>query len=457
MEAKPKILIVDDDENVQEVLKSFLDDEGYIFCSAFRGKEAIQKADQCNPDIILLDVMMPDMDGLEVCAQLRSSEKFREIPILLITSLDDRNSRLKGLGCGADDFLVKPVDRAELRARIRTIIRLNRYRLLHNERARYETLFNLSPDALIITDEEGIIHQINPSTAALNLCINRDDPPPDLIGYPFIELLPPQNASLFLSEYHSILQDGSKTLRLETELHQKTHLYLPVEIHAKRFDWNENRYVQILIRDISERKLTEQQIKKAYDTLQESLEETIAGWGCTLERRDMETYGHTQRVTEITVDLARKMGFTEDQIIHVRRGAALHDLGKIGIPDSILLKPAPLDEEEWEIMRKHPLYAYEMISSIFYLLPASIIPLYHHERWDGSGYPQGLKGEEIPLEARIFAIVDVWDALSSDRPYRKAWKKDKIIQYLRQNAGVLFDPNIVDLFLKNIDLYDSFA
>jgi HD-GYP domain-containing protein (c-di-GMP phosphodiesterase class II) len=277
----------------------------------------------------------------------------------------------------------------------------------------------------------------------------------DLIGNPFINLLPQQHATHYMEEYQSILEDGERTLRLETELYQTNNLYLPVEIHAKRFVWNENRYVQILIRDISERKLAEQQIKKAYDALQESLEETIVGWGRTLEKRDMETHGHTQRVTEITVAMAKKLGFTDDQLVQIRRGAALHDLGKIGIPDRILLKPAPLDEEEWEIMRKHPTYAYEMISSIFFLLPASIIPLYHHERWDGSGYPQGLKGEEIPLEARIFAIVDVWDALSSDRPYRKAWKRDKIIQYIRQNAGVLFDPSIVEIFLETIEQIEA--
>ncbi len=455
METQPRILIIDDDENVQEVLKSFLYDEGYNFCFASTGNEGIQKAHQCNPDVILLDVMMPDMNGLEVCAHLRASEQFREIPILLITSLSDRSSRIEGLRCGADDFLVKPIDRAELRARIRTIIRLNRYRLLHNERTRYETLFNLSPDALIITDEAGIIRMINPAAKSLNLCINREKPDMDLIGNPFINLLPQQHATHYMEEYQSILEDGERTLRLETELYQTNNLYLPVEIHAKRFVWNENRYVQILIRDISERKLAEQQIKKAYDALQESLEETIVGWGRTLEKRDMETHGHTQRVTEITVAMAKKLGFTDDQLVQIRRGAALHDLGKIGIPDRILLKPAPLDEEEWEIMRKHPTYAYEMISSIFFLLPASIIPLYHHERWDGSGYPQGLKGEEIPLEARIFAIVDVWDALSSDRPYRKAWKRDKIIQYIRQNAGVLFDPNIVEVFLENIEQIEA--
>lgn len=179
---------------------------------------------------------------------------------------------------------------------------------------------------------------------------------------------------------------------------------------------------------------------------------TIEGWSRAMDLRDEETEGHTQRVTDLTLQLARKLGITDDQLIHIRRGALLHDMGKLGIPDQILLKSGKLTDEEWVIMHKHPVYAYEMLSSIEYLCPALDIPYCHHEKWDGSGYPRGLKGEEIPLAARIFAVIDVWDALTSDRPYRKAWSREQTLEYIREQSGSHFDPQIVAVFLANMDL-----
>ncbi len=174
---------------------------------------------------------------------------------------------------------------------------------------------------------------------------------------------------------------------------------------------------------------------------------TIEGWSRALDLRDKETEGHTRRVTEMTLRLARAMGMGDSELVHVRRGALLHDIGKLGIPDHILLKPGKLTEEEWALMRKHPLYAYEMLAPIAYLKPALDIPRYHHEKWDGSGYPYGLRGEQIPLAARVFAVVDVWDALVSDRPYRPAWSREKALAYLRQESGRHFDPQVAEAFL----------
>jgi len=179
----------------------------------------------------------------------------------------------------------------------------------------------------------------------------------------------------------------------------------------------------------------------AYDT-------TLVGWSHAMDLRDKETEGHTQRVTEKSVRLAREIGFTEDELVHVRRGALLHDIGKIGIPDSILLKPGPLTDEEWIQMRKHPQYAYDLLWPIVYLRPALDIPYYHHEKWDGTGYPNGLKGEQIPLSARLFAVIDVWDALRSDRPYRPALPEVEVLEYITQQGGKHFDPQVVECFLR---------
>ncbi|MFZ5911424.1 MAG: HD domain-containing phosphohydrolase [Chloroflexota bacterium] len=179
--------------------------------------------------------------------------------------------------------------------------------------------------------------------------------------------------------------------------------------------------------------------------------ETIEGWSAALDLRDKETEGHTQRVTDMTLRLAASMGLPDTELLHIRRGALLHDIGKMGVPDHILLKPGKLSEEEWGKMRLHPVYAYELLSQIAYLKPALDIPYCHHEKWDGSGYPRGLKGEQIPPAARIFAVVDVWDALTSARPYRKAWSKRKALAHIRKLSGSHFDPKVVEIFLKMIE------
>jgi HD-GYP domain-containing protein (c-di-GMP phosphodiesterase class II) len=188
--------------------------------------------------------------------------------------------------------------------------------------------------------------------------------------------------------------------------------------------------------------------------LAQAYEDTIDGWSRALDLRDRETEGHSQRVTDLTLELARRMDIPEDQLAHIRRGAKLHDIGKMGIPDTILLKPDQLTQDEWKIMRRHPILAADLLYPIEFLAPALEIPFGHHEKWDGMGYPQGLRGEEIPLAARIFAVIDVWDAITHDRPYRPAWTKLKALEHIREQAGKHFDPRVVEEFLAML-LNDS--
>jgi putative two-component system response regulator len=319
------VLIVDDEYAGRETLQSVLEGEGYTLEMAENGMQALEKARALLPDVILLDVMMPGMTGYEVCEHIRNDPHLAEIPIVILTALDDRDSMLTALKAGADDFISKPFDRFELRARLLGITRLNRY--------------------------------------------------------------------------HKLIEERSK-LR---------------EAHA--------------------------QLLSAYEA-------TIEGWSHAMDLRDNETEGHSRRVAELTMVLAEEFGMNDDDIVHLRRGALLHDMGKLGIPDSILQKPGSLTDEEWVIMRKHPQFAYDMLHSIEYLRPALEIPYSHHEKWDGSGYPRGLKGEEIPLAARLFAVVDVWDALTSDRPYRAAWSKERVMAHIRDQSGKHFDPQVVDVFFK---------
>ena len=189
------------------------------------------------------------------------------------------------------------------------------------------------------------------------------------------------------------------------------------------------------------------ELTQAYDA-------TIQGWSRALDLRDNETEGHTQRVTELTTKLGRQFGLSEEELVHVRRGALLHDIGKMGVPDGILLKPGPLTDEEWVIMRKHTTFAFELLSPIQFLYPALDIPYCHHEKWDGTGYPRGLSGDQIPFAARIFAVVDVWDALTSDRPYRAAWPEEKVLAHILSLSGTHFDPQVLKICLESGLLQD---
>jgi PAS domain S-box-containing protein/putative nucleotidyltransferase with HDIG domain len=189
-------------------------------------------------------------------------------------------------------------------------------------------------------------------------------------------------------------------------------------------------------------------LKRSHDELTLSYDRTIEGWARALDLKDQETEGHSRRVTELSVALAARLGIRGEELMHVRRGALLHDIGKMGVPDAILLKPGKLDREEWEVMKRHTTHGYELLKPIPFLWPALEIPYLHHERWDGTGYPLGLKGDEIPRAARIFAIVDVYDALTNDRPYRPAWSREEALAYIASQAGRQFDPAIAAEFLR---------
>jgi putative nucleotidyltransferase with HDIG domain/PAS domain S-box-containing protein len=231
------------------------------------------------------------------------------------------------------------------------------------------------------------------------------------------------------------------------------------------FDWHERYYLGQMAQmaalelekfvlldtarqEIQERKRAELRIRDAYEALDQAYESTLIGWAQALDMRDGETQGHSRRVADMTLKLAKIVGLPEQEWVHIWRGALLHDIGKMGIPDSILLHPGPLGKREWEIMRRHPVHGVKWVEGIDYLKPAIPLIRHHHERWDGNGYPDGLRETEIPLPARIFSIVDVWDALLSTRPYRAAWTRGQVVGYLTENAGRQFDPEIVDIFLQ---------
>lgn len=221
-------------------------------------------------------------------------------------------------------------------------------------------------------------------------------------------------------------------------------------------DWRMHlKFIRGLASNTIRRKMLAEQQKSTATELEIAYSETLEAWVRALEIRDNYTAGHTQRVLDLTLRLATKMGIPDEMLVHITRGVLLHDIGKLAISDNILRKTGPLDSEEWKSMREHPKFAYNLLKPIQYLRPALDIPYCHHEKWDGSGYPQGLQGDAIPYPARIFTVVDVWDALTTDRPYRKAWQKEDALNYIRAKAGTEFDPKVVDEFVGLVSVKET--
>jgi PAS domain S-box-containing protein/putative nucleotidyltransferase with HDIG domain len=309
---------------------------------------------------------------------------------------------------------------------------------------RFRSLVQNSDDLIHVVDASNKIIYESPSVARIT-----GYPPGFMLGkHPFDFIHPDdqQVASKDLGHVVERIEQGTPT-EVRFRRADGEWIYLEV-LGTNLLDHPGIRGIVLTSRDITQRKRSELALQQAHANLTAAYDDTILGWSRAMDLRDKETEGHTLRVTEVTIELARALGIPDDQIPHIRHGALLHDIGKMGVPDDILQKPAILTPEEWEVMRKHPEYAYKMLVDIEYLRPALKIPYCHHEHWDGTGYPRHLKGTEIPIEARLFAVVDVWDALSFDRPYRKAWPQEQVLAYLQENSGSHFDPHIVTVFLE---------
>ncbi len=313
---------------------------------------------------------------------------------------------------------------------------------LRDSETRYRGLVECSPEAVFVYSENGLRY-VNAAMVRLLGAESAED----LIGLTTLNFVHPESLVL-VRQRLSHNNAGKANPLVQLKYLRLDGRVLDVEAVSSMITYQGKPAAQVLVRDITERKRAEESILALNTDLLHSYDATIEGWSRALDLRDHETEGHSRRVTEMTLRLARAADMPEDRMLHVRRGALLHDIGKMGVPDSILLKPGPLDDDEWTIMRRHPALAYEMLAPTEFLHPALDIPYCHHEKWDGTGYPQGLCGSDIPLAARLFALVDVWDALSSDRPYRAAWPRERVLDHLQSLAGTHFDPQIVSVFLR---------
>jgi putative two-component system response regulator len=342
MKEKPKVLVVDDEERNRRLMEAMLLPLGYEVILACDGEEALEKVREIPPDVILLDIMMPKMDGFEVARQLKTREDSKIIPIVMVTALREVEDRIKALEMGADDFLTKPVEQTELRARVNSLLKVKAYN-----------------DHMRNYQEE-----------------------------------------------------------LEAEVARRT-----------------------------------QQLRRAFEEIKSASLDTIYRLSRAAEYKDEETGAHIQRMSHYAATVAGKMGLNEETVETILYAAPMHDIGKIGIPDRILLKTGALDPDEWEIMKQHTTIGAKILegSEAEFIKLANVVALTHHEKWDGSGYPQGLKGSKIPVAGRITAIADVFDALTSGRPYKEPFSLEESLSIMKEGRGSHFDPEVVDAFFASED------
>ncbi len=449
------ILLIEDDPAHAELIQRAFEERGngaHLIITDTLGK-ARSYLETFQPSLIIADWRLPDGDSTTFLEEHRKPIA----PVIIMTSYGSERNAVDAIKSGALDYIVKSsesmMDMPHVAERAiqqwRSMQEQVRIQVTLAEReAQFRLLAENSSDMISRHSTGSTFLYVSPACQTL-----LGYTPEELIGKQVIPFIHPEDTAYLLKMFNSATWDHP-TIAIPYRARHKSGEFIWLETTARVIHDEEKKAVEIQAssRDVTERKQAQVALQRAHLDLQEAYDKTIEGWVMALDLRDRETEGHTQRVTEMTVRLARILECTDEEVVHIRRGALLHDMGKMGIPDEILQKPGPLTEDEWTVMRRHPQYAYQMLAPISYLNQALIIPYYHHERWDGSGYPHGLKGEEIPLFARLFAVVDVWDALSSNRPYRKAWYPKAVVDYLKQKAGRLYDPYIIERFLTLIDI-----
>jgi PAS domain S-box-containing protein/putative nucleotidyltransferase with HDIG domain len=434
-----KVLIVEDNEEHANLFGMYLErahTHKFSVTKTGRLSSAIEALTKNRFDMILLDLTLPESQGLDTFYEL--NRHCNNTPIVVLSGMDDELIALQAVRGGAQDYLVKGHADQQL------IIRSIRYALerkkgaenLRYSEERFRSLIENSSDLIALVDQGMAYTYASPSHTKII-----GYPPAELIGKNMADLLHPDEVQTISDLIHLALVAESFQTNLDFRLKDNFGNWKIFSGSISSFsNGGGAKQVAINCHEITERVQKEKELALAYEA-------TLVGWSRALELRSKEIEGHSQRVTEMTLKLARELGMREEELVHVRRGTLLHDIGKMAIPDHILLKPSELTDDEWEVMKQHTRFAYEMLSQIEYLRPALDIPCHHHEKWDGTGYPDQLKGTQIPLAARIFAVIDVWDALTSKRPYRQAWSYEQAKEFINSQAGKHFDPEIVKIFL----------
>jgi PAS domain S-box-containing protein len=442
------ILIVDDTDTNIHILIELLDDK-YDILASLNGHDAIEIINEEQIDLILLDIMMPEIDGYEVCKRLKENSKTKDIPIIFITAKTDEESIKKAYEVGGVDYITKPFKAIEVLSRINTHLTLAEQKTFL-EHSLEENMILLNQYKQVV-DESSLVSK----TDLMGKITYANDEFAKISGYTKDELIgKSQNIVRHPDVANSVYKEMWQTIknkqiwRGEVKNKKKDGTYYVVfAIIMPILDLNG---------DIKEYISVRHDITDIYNLKQEIVEtqkEVVFTMGAIGETRSKETGKHVKRVAEYSRVFGKYCNLSEEEIELLVDASAMHDIGKIAIPDNILHKTGKLNDEEFQIMRTHAEIGYTMLnhSSRPLLKTAAIIALEHHERWDGNGYPNYLKGEEIAIEGRITAIADVFDALGSQRCYKKSWKDEDIFEYLKKEKGKQFDPNLVDIFFEHID------
>jgi len=486
----PSVLVIDDDRSLLFGIQKLFSKAGYAVLTSENGQMGLEAITAHKPDLVICDISMPVMDGLELLKAVKKQSQLNSIPFIFLTANPTVENEVTSFKIGAHDFVAKPFSPDRLLARAESILSRDAAPVQHVEQP---------PQALNPVGAPGMKSRETPSEKIdyltyllkalqdLTLNINTNTPS---------EALLLKAIRIFNSFYQSsaieiwIMSEKTRKFEFRTGFFTAPNgfdlITLPRPIE-KPADWvvnelknlwnpggNENVGAKIKIR-IFNSKLNDQliepivmqafltqisvilykndlanQIEKLDLSFENTIEDTLMGLSKAQELRDHETYNHSTRTAELAVRFAARLGVSLEEQRQIYRGAIFHDIGKIGIPDNILHKTEPLTAADLEIIRKHPLYGYDLLSQFDFLKNALNVPLYHHERWDGSGYPYGLMGKDIPLSARIFSLVDVWDAMTHQRVYRKEMDEETVVRYLQSQAGKSFQPELVTVFVQMV-------
>lgn len=456
-----EILTVDDVPDNIKLLRDILNKRGYKVRPALNGPDAIEAAINNKPDLILLDIKMPGMDGFEVCKRLQESDQTKDIPIIFVTASVDSAGLVRGFQLGAVDYLTKPVNEDEVLARVNTHLELSHMRKNLQEMVELRTR-DLQKSRLMYKEAEKIAHlghwELNHETSAITWS--------DEVYRIFRVNMTKQKPSydLFINRIHP--DDRERVNRAFTESIESR---LPYEtVHRLLMDDGEIRHVRErglteysedgsptrsvgTVYDISKEVEVEQELEKKALEAKEALLGLVSAVARTVMVKDPYTAKHQRRATEIAVAIAEKLEIDPFRVEGLRLGASIHDIGQLGISPEMLLKPAKLTGAEFDEVKTHSLGGLEILEGINFPWPIIEMVSQHHERLDGSGYPNGLKGDEICLEARILAVADVFEAMTSDRPHRKSLGIDRAMQELSTGRSNCFDPEVVDALLELLD------
>jgi putative nucleotidyltransferase with HDIG domain len=473
---KEKILVIDDEELILDIAREILNNIGYDVTITSDGHEGIELISEEKFSLLLTDIRMPDISGLEVIKQVR--DRNREMPIIIITGHGTLEVAIKALKLGAQGFLLKPFTTGDLRAAVAEA--LEKTRLL-NDNIRMRALmplFEVSKEIISETDTKKLLALIVSiavrETQADRACLFLTDETTGKIAmeedYGFAPAAIADFRGQHLEKLATLLMKENKPVLIVPDLpmpegfeeilgkQDLSSIYMPLTVRGKGIG------ILFLGRAGAEHPFTLPDVElvsvlsgqaaaaienaRLYEKLQQSYLSTIVTLSAIAESKDFYTDKHMKDIAEYSVDIARKLGLPDADVENVRMAALLHDLGKVTVPDDILKKPGRLSEEEMEVIRKHPAHGAKMIESIEPLKNAREIIRHHHEYYDGSGYPDGLKGKDIPLGARIIAVADAFDAMTTNRPYRKSLPMDKVVQEMTDFSGIQFDPDIVEIFLS---------